>query len=117
MKNKLPYCNFRVLFQTKCKLICFFKDKIPVFLHSGIVYKNKYNGSNATYYGKTKCHFKVQMCEHLWDSALTGKRLNEDNNSAIKEHLFCHHASGFYNFSILASNSNDFKVILMESLF
>ena len=44
MKNKIPQCNFRVVFQTKCKLINFFtfKDKIPVFLRSGIVYKFKF---------------------------------------------------------------------------
>ena len=41
MKNKLPYCNVRFVFQTKCKISNFFtfKDKIPSFLHSGIVYK------------------------------------------------------------------------------
>ena len=34
-----------------------------------------------------------------------------DNDSAIKEHdLFCNYSSGFDNFSILASNDNDFKV-------
>ena len=33
MKNKLPHCNIRIAFRTKCKLINFFtfKDKIPVF--------------------------------------------------------------------------------------
>ena len=41
MKNKLPYCNIRFVFQTKCKISNFFtfKDKIPSFLRSGIVYK------------------------------------------------------------------------------
>ena len=40
-----------------------------------------------------------------------------DNNSAIKEHhLFCNHASDFDDSSILASNNNDFKVTLMDSL-
>ena len=29
---------------------------------------------NATYYGKTKRHFKVQICERLGISHLTGKR-------------------------------------------
>ena len=57
------------------------------------------------------------MSEHLGVSALTGKRVKEDNDSAIKEHhLFCNHSPGFDDFSILASNSNDFKVTLMESL-
>ena len=56
------------------------------------------------------------MCEHLGVSARTGKRMKGDNDSAVKEHLFCNHSSGFDNFSILASNNNDFKVTLMESL-
>ena len=51
MKNKLPHCNFRILFQIECNLINFFtfKDKIPIFLRSGIVYKFKCGGCNATY--------------------------------------------------------------------
>ena len=119
MKNKLPHCNFRIVFQNKCKLISFFtfRDKVPVFLRSGIVYKYKCGGCNATYYDKTKRHFKVRMCEHLGVSALTGKRMKRDNDSAIKEHhLFCNHPSGYVSFSIRASNNNDFKVTLMETL-
>ena len=119
MRNKLLHCNLRIVFQTKCKVINFltFKDKIPVFLRSGIVYKLKCGGCNATYYGKTKRHFKIRMCEHLGVSALTGKRVKGNNDSAIKEHhLFCSYSSGFDNFSILASNNNDFKVTLMASL-
>ena len=57
------------------------------------------------------------MCEHLGVSALTGKRVKGNNDSAIKERqLFCNYSSGFDDFSILASNNNDFKVTLMESL-
>ena len=119
MRNELPHCNLRIVFQTKCKVINFFtsKDKIPVFLRSGIVYKFKCSGCNAIYYGKTKRHFKIRMCEHLGVSALTGKRVKGDNDSAIKEHhLFCNYSSGFDDFSILAGRNNDFKVTLMESL-
>ena len=88
MKNKLPHCNFRIVFQSKCRLINFFtfKDKIPIFLRSGIVYNFKSGGCNATSYGKTTHHFKVRMCEHLGVSALTGKRVKEDDDCAIKEH-------------------------------
>ena len=57
------------------------------------------------------------MCERLGVSALTGKRLKGDNDSATKEHhWFCNHSSGFDDFSRLPSNNNDFKVTLMESL-
>ena len=93
-----------------CKISNFFtfKDKIQSFLRSGIVYKFKCGSCNATYYGKTKRHFKVRMCEHLGISALTGKRVKGDDDSAIKEHLlFCNQTPDFEDFSMLAANNND----------
>ena len=89
MKNKLPYFNVPFVFQTKCKISNFFtfKDKIPSLLRSGLVYKFQCGSCNATYYGKTKRHLKVILCEHLGISALTGKRVKGDNDSAIKEHF------------------------------
>ena len=119
MKNKLLYCNLQFIFQTRCKINNFFtfNNKIPSFLRSGIVYKFKCGSCNATYYGKTKCHFKVKISEHLGISALTGKRGKGDDDSAIKEHLlFCNHTPDFEDFSILAANKSDFKRTLMESL-
>ena len=119
MKNKLPYCNIRFAFQTKCKISNFFplKDKIPSFLGSGIVYKFQCCSCNTTYYGKTKRHFKVRMCEHLEISALTGKRVKGDGDCTINEHLlFCSHTPNLEDFSILATNNNDFKVTLIGSL-
>ena len=57
------------------------------------------------------------MCENLRISALTGKGVKGDDDSAIKEHLpFCNHTPDFEDFSILGTNNNDFKVMLMESL-
>ena len=88
-----------------------------MFLCSGIVYKFQCGSCKATFHGKTKRHFKVRMCKHLGISALTGKRVIGDDDSTIKEHLlFCNHTLDFEDFSILASNNNDFKVTLMESL-
>ena len=119
MKNKLPYCNVRFVFQTKCKISNFFifKDKIPSFLRSGIVYKFQCSSCNATCYDKTKRHFKVRIREHFEISALAGKRVKGDDDSAIKERLsFCNHTPDFEDFSILATNNSDFKVTLMESL-
>ena len=119
IKNKLPYCNVQFAFQTKCKICNFFtfKDKTPSVLRSGIVYIFQCRSCNATYYDKTKCHFKVRICEHLGISALIEKRVKGDDDSVIKEHLlFCNHTPDFEDFSILATNNNDFKVTLMESL-
>ena len=85
MKNKLPY-NLRLVFQIECNIS---KDRIPSFFHcivlireirvsentlsgifyavlrSGVVYYFQCGGCDATYYGKSKDHFKVRICEHL----------------------------------------------------
>ena len=54
-------------------------------------------------------------CEHLGISALTGKRVKGDDDSAIKEHLlFCNHTPDFEDFSFLATYN--FTVTLMGSL-
>ena len=50
-------------------------------------------------------------------SALTKIKVTGDDDSVIKEHyLFCNHEPDFEDFSTLATNDNDFKITLMESL-
>ena len=82
-----------------------------------IVYKFQCGSSNANYYGKNKRHFKIKMCERLGTSALSGKKVKGGDDSVIKEHLLFYNYTPFFeNFSILATNNNDFKVTLMEKL-
>ena len=100
---------------------CFsFKDRLPKSLLSGLVYKFKCSDCNVTYYGKTKRHFKVRISEHLGVSPLTEKRVKPGyQTTAIFDHIFnsstCSPAE-YNDFSILARESNDFKLTLMESL-
>ena len=78
----------------------------------------KCGSCNATYYGKTKRHFKVRICEHLGISHLTGKKIKIDENkpTAIQEHLICcNYSSLFEDFSILTRENNDFELKIMES--
>ena len=94
-----------------------FKAKSPIFLRSGIIYKFWYGDNNATYCAKTKRHFKDRMCEHPEFSAPSRERVKGDNKPGMKKYdLFRNRSSGIDNFFILASNSNDFKVTLMEDL-
>ena len=88
-KNKLPYCNLEIVFHKKCSFIDLFtyKDKIPVFLLSGIVYKFNRGGCNAIFYSKTKRHFKVRMFENLGVSALTGKRMKGFNEILLQKNI------------------------------
>ena len=77
-----------------------------------LVYNFKCRGCSTTFYGKTKRYFKVKMCEHFEVFTLTGKRVKGSNDSAIKEHR----SFSFDGFAILASNNNNFKIILIEGL-
>ena len=57
------------------------------------------------------------MYKHLGISTLTVKEFEGDIDSAINEHLlFCNLAPDFEDFSILATDNNNIKVTLMESL-
>ena len=83
------------------------------------MYQYKCGGCNATYYGKTKRHFKVRICEHLGISHLTDKKVKIDNNklTVIQEHLLCcNYSPSFEDFPVLTKEINDFKLKIMESL-
>ena len=115
----LPQCNLKVIFQSKNRLsnLFRFKDSIPKELRSHIVYKFLCSNCNITYYGETERHLNVRSGEHLSLSALTGKRVNNDKKSAVKDHcLFNNHDNTFEGFSILAYESNPFKLLIKESL-
>ena len=79
----------------------------------------KWGGFNASYYGKTKHHFKVQFYEHLGIRHRTGKKVNVDNSkpSRICEPLlYCHYFPPFEYIIILTTENNEFKLTMMESL-
>ena len=67
--------------------------------------------------GKLSAILKSEFVNTLEFLLSLEKEWKGDSDSAIKEHhLFCNHSSGFDDFSILASNNNEFKVTLIESL-
>ena len=115
----LPQCNIKVIFQSKNHLsnLFRFKDSIPKELRSHIVYKFLCSNCNITYYGETERHLNVRSGEHLSLSALTGKRVNNNKKSAVKDHcLFFNHVGSFEDFSILTYESNPFKLLIKEAL-
>ena len=116
--DKLLPFNLKIVFTSPVKVKNFFTFKDKMLL-SGLVYSYNCGGCNATYYGKTKCHFRVQICEHLDISHFTEKKVKIDNNKlmTIQEHLLCcNYSPSLEDFSILTQESNDFKLKIMESL-
>ena len=80
-------------------------------------YKFQCSSCNATYYGKTKRHFKVRASEHMGVSAPTGKNITSTNNSTVRNHvLVCNNTVSFEDFSVLANGTNDFRIKLQERL-
>ena len=99
MKNKLPYCKTK--FHWSCVLALFTNFSavaalLPIMAKLSIILKSK--------------------CVNTWEFLYTGRRVKGDDDSAIEEHLFCNHTPDFEDFSVLATNNNDFKVTLMESI-
>ena len=113
--------TLKIAFTSSVRVKTFFtfKDKLSKILLSGLAYKYKCGGCNATYFGKTKRHCKVLICEHLGISHLTEKKVKIDNNklTGIQEHLLCcNYSPSFEDFPILTRESNYFKLKIMESL-
>ena len=79
-----------------------FKDNINQMLHS-----------NLGYYGKTKRHFKVRVCEHLGITILTGKKIKSPKKSAVFDHIFhTSHKASCFDFEILVKDSDEFRLLL-----
>ena len=86
-------------------------------MRSLLCYKFQCSSCSATYYGKTKRHFKVHVSEHMGVSARTGKNIKCNKNSAVRDHmLVCIIIVSFEDLSVLANGTNDFRIKLQENL-
>ena len=109
----LPWCNIKVIFQSKNHLSnpFRFKDSIPKGLGSHLVYKFLCNNCNITYYGETEHHLSVRSQEHLSLTALIRKCVNSSKKLAVKDNsLSFKHMGSFEDLSILTYASNPFKL-------
>ena len=78
LKKAAPFCQLKIIFKTSRRLSSMFsfKDKIPLSLVSGVIYKYNCVMCNRHYVGSTKRYWEERLAEHLHISALTGKALN-----------------------------------------
>ena len=95
-----------------------FKDIIPTFMNSKVVYKFKSNTCNDVYVGESKRHLLVRQYEHLGKSILTEKpsKYNDKDATAIRKH--CHqnnHLADSSSFTLIGRASNNFHLKLKES--
>ena len=116
IERELPYCKLKVMFRSKCRLNTFFrfKDSLEKKNSSGIIHRHTCNNYKVTYYEKPSANF-TRVAEHMGIFNLTRKRLKNVKKLAISEHLLqCNCAIKFDDFSILAMDSNKFRLLLRE---
>ena len=119
LSKSLLQCNIKVVFLSKNRLSSFFKfkDSIHLYLRSHLIYKFQCSNCNITYYDETERHLKVRAGEHISTSPLTGKRVNNNRKSSVKDH--CHlsgHVCSFDESTVLNYELRKFKSLIRESL-
>ena len=70
-----PHLNICFVFRSSTRISSFFpfKDRIPKFLRSSVVYLFKCRCCSASYVGQTTRHLHTRVSEHLGISPITGK--------------------------------------------
>ena len=109
----------RIALQSKTHLSSLFKfkDNIPKYLHSHLIYKFLCSCCNATYYSETQRHLIVRVSEHLGITPVTQKQVKYPKMSAIMDHILLEgHNATYDDFWILIPENNQFKLHLKESL-
>ena len=118
IQGNLQFCSLKVVFQSPCKLrsLFHFKDTLDKKIWSDLVYRYTCSNCNVTYYGKTYQHFFTRAAEHMGISNLTEKRVKNVKQSAVSDHLLQCDYSIFDDFDILASETNNFRLLIKKSL-
>ena len=114
-----PHLNVRFVFRSSTRLSSLFpfKDKVPKFLKSGVVYLFKCRCCSASYVGQTTRHLHTRISEHLGISPITGKQSSNPVMSSIFSHTNASgHSASFDDFKILSSCSDSYELMIHESL-
>ena len=119
VSKSLPQCNIKVIFQSKNRFSSLFKfrDSIPLYLCSHLIYKFQCSNCNITDCGETERHLKVRAAEHISTSSLTGKRVYNNKKSSVKDQcLLSGHVCSFDDFIVMNYESHKFRRLIKESL-
>ena len=114
-----PHLKVRFVFRSSTHISSFFpfKDKVPKFLRSGVVYLFKCRCCSASYVGQTTRHLHTRVSEHLGISPITGKPSSNPPMSSIFLPLkTAGHTASFEDFQILSSCLDDCEIMIHKSL-
>ena len=118
--DRLVHRSLNNIFRSSKRIFSFFpfKDKVPTFLRSGVVYLFKCRCCSASYVGQTMRHLHTWVSEHLGLTPITG----QPSSSPVMSSIFSHinttgHSANFDDFKILSFCSDTCELLIHESLF
>ena len=114
-----PHLETRFVFRSSRRIASFFpfKDKVPKYLRSSVVYLFKCRCCSASYVGQTTRHLHTRISEHLGISPITGKHTSNPTKSSVLSHSCASgHKVDFDDFKILSSCSDSYELMIHESL-
>ena len=112
--------KINVVFKTQRRLshMLRFKDVIPSFLESLVIYLFKCPGCNAGYIGETRAHIKTRACQHLRISPWTGVPTKGGVATSISGHIEKKNCNGSVkDFSVINREPDYHLRLVKESLF
>ena len=122
VEHNAPGIKVVVIYRAASRLSSLFKfkDSVPSYLWSRVVYKYSCGGCNSTYIGKTKRHTKRRFSEHLGISHLTDKTVKVATPTNVFAHnKQCKCEASRDDFTILCRDTSNSDYILRtkESLY
>ena len=114
-----PHLHTRFVFRSSRRIASFFpfKDKVPKYLRSSVVYLFKCRCCSASYVGQTTRHLHTRISEHLGISPITGKHTSNPTKSSVLSHSCASgHKVDFDYFKILSSCSDSYELMIHDSL-
>ena len=113
------HLDTRFVFRSSGRIASFFpfKDKVPKYLRSSVVYLFKCRCCSASYVGQTTRHLYTRISEHLGISLITGKHTaNPAKSSVLSYSCASGHKVVFDNFKILSSCSDSYELMIRKTL-
>ena len=119
-KKYLRSSKITVIFKSPSRLrsVFSFKDKLPSYLMSGVIYHYTCSRCKSTYIGKTKRHTHHRFSEHAGVSPLTGKKLKGQKSTTVRDHMLeCDTIVCSDDFKVIGRDNIDYHLRIKESLF
>ena len=123
-QNILPFCKLKLVFKISNRVSTYFsfKDKLPVTLDSGVIYKYTCASCKVSYVGCTKRYWETRLEDHTHISALTGGQLSGRQIFAPHQHVRtakCSPSGRVHrdDFEIIGRDSNSYLLQVKESIF